>query len=356
MMTNNEKILIVDDEKDIIKSFRLWIENEGFTVLTAGSGIEAEKILKKHTIGVCLLDLRLGEEDGIELAKELSEKDEFLKIIIITGYPSYETALNSIKSGVFDYISKSEMQKDILAKIRKALDAREEQVTASREGNTGKYKLALICNHSLVKEGFANFCEREKEYQLACTFHSLDYIKRSDFNNELDFVLLCPLCNESHIGNPENFVSKLKVFYPNAKMLFTEDNLDQEIKVSLIKQGVRGFLQKNISRDNLKRAFKSLLKDEYWISRKMNDSLISQLIDLSQGNKGVPNTENVFQLSKREMEILQAISSGLSNLEISDKYFISEKTVKAHVYNLFKKMGVNSRTQAVKKAMDFHIL
>ena len=88
----------------------------------------------------------------------------------------------------------------------------------------------------------------------------------------------------------------------------------------------------------------------------MNESLISQLIDLSQGVRNIPNTENVFKLSARELEILQAISSGLTNLGISEKFFISEKTVKAHVYNLYKKMGVKSRTQAIKKAMDFHVI
>jgi len=98
------------------------------------------------------------------------------------------------------------------------------------------------------------------------------------------------------------------------------------------------------------------MNDEYWISRKLNESLISQLINMSQGARQVLNTENVFQLSSRELEILQAISSGLTNLEISEKFFISEKTVKAHVYNLYKKMGVKSRTLAVKKALDFHIL
>lgn len=355
-MKNNPRILIVDDEKDILKSFRLWTENKGFKVLTASSGNGAKDILKKNTIEVCLLDLRLGDENGIELAKELSEKDEFLKIIIITGYPSYDTALNSIKSGVFDYISKSELQKDILSKIQRAIEARNDQIAELNSSNVGKYKLGLVCNHTLVKEGFANFCAKEKEFHLTCTFHSFDYIKKSDFNNELDFILLCPLCNEQHIDDPVGFVTKLRVFFPKAKILFTEDSTDQEKMVALIKQGVRGFLQKNISTGNLKRAFKSIENNEYWISRSLNDNLIDQLINISQGSKGVLNTENVFQLSKREMEILQAISSGLTNLEISDKFFISEKTVKAHVYNMFKKMGVKSRTQAVKKAHDFHIL
>lgn len=355
-MANQIKILIVDDEKDILKSFRLWIENEGFTVFTANTGEKAAEILKKYPIEVCLIDLRLGEENGIEIASELSEKDNFLKTIIITGYPSYDTALNSVKAGIFDYISKSELQKDILEKIYKAVESRHEQIAKLNSENKGKYKLGLICNHTLVKEGFFNFCEHESEFRLIHTFHSFNYIKKSDFNNEIDFTLLCPLCNEDHFDDPSGFITKLNIFFPNSKIIFTEDSMEHEKKVEFIKLGVRGFLQKNISTGNLKRALKSVSKNEFWISRKMNESLISQLIDLSQGIRNIPNTENVFQLSTRELEILQAISSGLSNLEISEKFFISEKTVKAHVYNLYKKMSVKSRTQAVKKAMDFHVI
>ncbi len=356
MMANQTKILIVDDERDILKSFKLWIESEGFTVFTANSGEKAAEILKKQPIEICLLDLRLGEESGIEVAGQLSEKDEFLKTIIITGYPSYDTALESLKSGIFDYISKSELQKDILAKIKKAVESRSEQIAKLNNENKGKYKLGLVCNHTLVKEGFLNFCEHESEFRLIHTFHSFDYIKKSDFNNEIDFTLLCPLCNEDHFDDPSGFITKLNIFFPNSKIVFTEDPIEDDKKVEFIKMGVRGFLQKSISTANLKRALKSISKNEFWISRKMNENLISQLIDLSQGVRGIPNTENVFQLSARELEILQAISSGLTNLEISEKFFISEKTVKAHVYNLYKKMGVKSRTQALKKAMDFHVI
>jgi len=61
-------------------------------------------------------------------------------------------------------------------------------------------------------------------------------------------------------------------------------------------------------------------------------------------------------LTNREIEILQALASGLSNFAISEKLFLSEKTVKTHTHHIFKKMQVKSRTQAAMKAMEFHII
>lgn len=61
-------------------------------------------------------------------------------------------------------------------------------------------------------------------------------------------------------------------------------------------------------------------------------------------------------LSKREYEILQLINDGLSNQQIADKLFVSENTVKKHVSNLFLKLDVQRRTEAIKKAKDLNIL
>lgn len=61
-------------------------------------------------------------------------------------------------------------------------------------------------------------------------------------------------------------------------------------------------------------------------------------------------------ISRREYEILQLINEGLSNQQIADKLFVSENTVKKHISNLFFKMDVERRTEAIKKAKDFKII
>ena len=78
----------------------------------------------------------------------------------------------------------------------------------------------------------------------------------------------------------------------------------------------------------------------------------------SSAPKGVVNEKNLRQLglSKREYEILQLINQGLSNQDIAQQLFLSESTVKKHVSNLFLKLDVQRRTEAVKRAKELEIL
>jgi DNA-binding NarL/FixJ family response regulator len=102
-------------------------------------------------------------------------------------------------------------------------------------------------------------------------------------------------------------------------------------------------------------AFDAVLKGEFWIPRELTHRLLAELLKKTSEVK-YKKPENIYQLSRREIEILQAMASGLSNFEISTKLFISQKTVKAHIYHIFKKMGVKSRTRAIVKAVEAHII
>ena len=106
-------ILIVDDDSEVLISFKIWLEGEGFRAFTALNSKEALKIIEEEEIEVALLDFRLGTENGLAVAKLFNEADDDMKIIIITGYPSYEKAVESIKAGIFDYLSKGESTEKI---------------------------------------------------------------------------------------------------------------------------------------------------------------------------------------------------------------------------------------------------
>ncbi|HSQ35804.1 MAG TPA: response regulator transcription factor, partial [Candidatus Binatia bacterium] len=95
---------------------------------------------------------------------------------------------------------------------------------------------------------------------------------------------------------------------------------------------------------------------QIWISRTLSHRLLSELLDDTRPGLIYKKPLNNFNLTDREIEILQALASGLSNFAISEKFFLSEKTVKTHTHHIFRKMAVNSRTQAVLKAMEFHII
>jgi DNA-binding NarL/FixJ family response regulator len=351
----NQSLLLVDDEPEVLKSFQFWLEDEGYTVFSATSKEEAMKILEEYPIAVCLIDLKMKEEDGLQVSRELKRIDDLLKVIIVTGYPTYETAIDAMKMGVFDYVSKSSDSQDILKRINKAAEVRKNEISTKCGSSVGGQSIILVCNHAMIREGFEKFCREEPAYSLMHSYHSFDYIKSSDFNNRASLVLLCMTCNQKHMETPEKMFSQLRIYFPLARMMMLNSQFSDEEKMELIKLGVKGFLPKNTNREKMKSAFEAVLSGQMWVSRKVTQRLLSELLAKTSDIK-YRNPENQYNLSNREVEILQAMASGLSNLEIANKLYISEKTVKAHIYHIFKKMGVKSRTQAIMKAVEAHII
>ena len=354
-MTEKPTLLVIDDEPTVRETFKLWLEEEGYIVYTAAAKMEALKILEEYSIDVCLVDLRLGVEDGLEVSKELKKADTLLKIIILTGFPSYETAIDAMKIGIFDYISKGEEDQGILQKIKRAVEARQKEINAKHEFTGYRKNIILVCNHMMIQEGFEKFCRDENDYHLMHTYHSLDYIKPNDFNHKAALVLLCMSCNQEHLKDPKNVMAALYLYFPNAAVLITNSQFTDLEKLQLIKLGVKGFLSKNISKEDIKKALEAVLKGEFWIPQELTHRLLAELLKKTSEIK-YKKPENVYQLSRREIEIIKAMASGLSNFEIGAKLYISQKTVKAHIYHVFKKMGVKSRTQAIVKAVEAHII
>jgi len=353
-MDDKTHLLMLDDEPSILQAFNLWLEKEEFLLHTATDKNTAIEIIKKYPVELCLVDLKLGEENGLQVAKELKTLDSLLKIIIITGYPCYESAIDAMKIGVFDYASKSSENSAILKKIQCALEARQKEI-AIREDDYGKTQILLVCHHVMIQEGFQSFCADYPDFSMGHSFHSLDFIKPGDFCNHSSILLICSACNPQVLKQPEETIQPLRLLFPRSALVMFNCNPSDDTKKRLIKAGIKGFLPKNISKENMKKSFETILNGQIWVSRKVAHELLNELLEKTVAQKYL-EPQNPYNLSNREIEILQAIASGLSNSEISEKLFISEKTVKAHINHLFKKMEVKSRTRAVKKAVEEHIL
>jgi NADH oxidase (H2O2-forming) len=99
-------ILIVDDETILRESLRDWLTNAGYTVEAVEQGEEALKLIGERDFGVAILDFRLPGKNGIEVLREARARKPQLQGILITAYPSWETAVESMKLGAVDYLSK----------------------------------------------------------------------------------------------------------------------------------------------------------------------------------------------------------------------------------------------------------
>ncbi|HKK90707.1 MAG TPA: HD domain-containing phosphohydrolase, partial [Desulfobacteraceae bacterium] len=107
-MTDNSRntILVVDDEEGILEISEDYFERKGYFVHTARNGKEALALVEKEEIGCCFTDINMPVMDGLEFAEKLREIDNTLPVVIMTGYPSLENTIQTLKNGVVDYLIK----------------------------------------------------------------------------------------------------------------------------------------------------------------------------------------------------------------------------------------------------------
>lgn len=99
-------ILLVEGETIIRESLKVWLKDRGYKVETAKNGEEALKNVNKKDYGMAILELQLPDKDGIEVLKTAREKRPKMKGIIMTAYPSVQTAVEALKEGAVDYMIK----------------------------------------------------------------------------------------------------------------------------------------------------------------------------------------------------------------------------------------------------------
>ena len=120
------KILIVEDDVAFCTMLKTFLQKKGFEVLTAFSGSEATNRIKDNDFDVVLTDVRLPDCDGISLLSDIFSKRKDTAVIIMTGYAEINMAVNAIKQGAFDYVSKPFNPDTILETIEKSMVAQNE--------------------------------------------------------------------------------------------------------------------------------------------------------------------------------------------------------------------------------------
>ena len=100
------RILIVDDELVVRDSLSKWFASEGYTARPTAGGREALALLQQAEFDIALIDIKMPGMDGMELQVRLKEADPELTVIIMTGYASVDTAVQALKRGAYDYITK----------------------------------------------------------------------------------------------------------------------------------------------------------------------------------------------------------------------------------------------------------
>jgi len=118
----SKRVLVVDDEVGIRESLKIILEKEGYAVSTASNADDAFKQVRQGDIDLLITDIRMAGMDGVELLKLSKSVSPYTEVIMITGYASVDSAVETMKEGAYDYITKPFKKADILRAVSKAIE------------------------------------------------------------------------------------------------------------------------------------------------------------------------------------------------------------------------------------------
>lgn len=213
-------------------------------------------------------------------------------------------------------------------------------------------KILVVDDHAIVREGIKSLLELEDD---------VDIVDESSSSNEC-FQLLSQesgydvvLMDLKMPGIDGISATRLiKEKYPQIKVLILTNYDDEDFVLESIKVGASGFVLKDVRKGDLIQIIRSVVQGRSFIdpgvTHKIFDQLKRTFILSAEGERLRPF------LSERELQVLQHLVEGKSNKEIADTIYVSLDTVKAHLKSIYKKLGVHSRAQAAKTAIQKEII
>lgn len=202
-------------------------------------------------------------------------------------------------------------------------------------------------DHSMIREGLKQLLELEGEFKVIA--EAADGI---ECINKLATVRPDVLLLDINMPNMNGLevLQKIKEMKIKIKVLILTIHSEVEYLLKAVDIGVNGYLLKDSESAELKKAINAVVNGENYIQPSLIPLLNSKMIDRDSDAVKIEN------LTKRELEVLKNLSYGMYNKEIAEKLEISERTVKNHISNIFKKIEVTDRTQAAVFAIRNNLI
>lgn len=208
-------------------------------------------------------------------------------------------------------------------------------------------RIMLADDHILVREGIKCLLECDRNVEvIAEADDGLECLQKLEFTKPDILLLDLSMPNMNGI----EVLRELRKKNNLTKVLVLTVHGEDEYFIRAISNGADGYILKDTDINELKQAINIILKGESYIQSSLLPILDSDMVE-SKDEK-----EKLESLTKREMEILKRIADGMLNKEIAVCLNISERTVKNHISNIFKKIDVSDRTQAAVFAIKNHIV
>ncbi len=207
-----------------------------------------------------------------------------------------------------------------------------------------KIKILLVDDHQIVRDGIkAMLLPVKDEIEIAAEASNGAEAVQMIEKEPYDVVLM-------DINMPElngiDATEIIKKRHPATRILALTMHAEEGFIVNMIKAGADGYILKESGRDELVNAIKAVRGGKKYYSNEVSVTMINSMLSDKPSA-----TKVVGDLSKRELEVLQLIVDGFTNMEIADKLFISNRTVDTHRRNLLQKLNVRNTAELVKFAL-----
>ena len=198
-------------------------------------------------------------------------------------------------------------------------------------------KTIVACRYPLVQEGLSKILEEDKAIKVVSGVSNLIDLIESCKQFDFDILLLGIELKGLNLTKILGLVKKNK----NAKVILLIDrDYSENLLINAIRSGVRGYVLKDVDSSHLIKSVKAVFDGELWVERK----LMGKVVDgYSYPTKKLEVKGQIYDLTETEIKIIKLVLTGMTNREVADELYISEKTVKFHLYKIFKKLTIKNR-------------
>lgn len=230
-------VLVVDDEESILKSLSLTLQGGGYDVAVAKTGNEGVKKLEQYRFDAIIVDYKLPDIDGLEIAKTIRDKDRKVPLIIITGYTPIETADINVRLGNFNFLEKPLEGETVLSTLRRSLISRD--CLANEQQVLDKPSILVVDDDYEIRLGLEEIL---KEAGYNCKSCDTGQEALEKIKEELFHMLIVDL----NLGDMEGVevIKRAKEYFPETMTILITGAPSVESVVGALKSGTFDYIIK----------------------------------------------------------------------------------------------------------------
>ena len=211
-------------------------------------------------------------------------------------------------------------------------------------------RIIIADDHVLLREGLAKILSLEEGFKIIGEAGDGEEVIQMARNHDPDVILMdinMPVIN----GIEATKIIKQEM--PRIGIIALTIHEDEEYIFELVRAGVSGYILKDVQPEQLIKSIRDVATGKIAIQPDITAKLLGEFNRLSDRKKHISSHDD---LTSRELEVLKLIAKGMANRDIAGSLYISEKTVKNHITNIFRKLHVEDRTQAALFAVKNKIV